>query len=48
MFKLLKRNGEGGVRFCERCGSVCDPSCLAQESRERAFEQVLRHGRWIA
>jgi hypothetical protein len=47
MFKLRKGEDKSEIRFCERCGSACDASCFEQESRERAFAQLLRHGRWV-
>lgn len=48
MFKLRKDKHESEILFCERCGSVCDPTCFAEQSRDRGFEELLRHGRWVA
>ena len=47
MFNPWKRNDPAEIRFCERCGSACDASCFEQESRQRALEQLMRHGRWV-
>lgn len=46
MFKLRNRDEETEVRFCERCESVCSPTCLAEASRQRAFDEMTRHGWW--
>jgi hypothetical protein len=42
MFKL--RTSTPVVEFCERCGSVCDRACRANQAREQARLAVLRHG----
>ena len=46
MFKL-KRNSPG-VEFCDRCGSVCDQACRANQAREQARLDVIRHGGRLA
>ena len=46
MFKLRRAKNESEIRFCERCGSVCDPVCLAEGSRQRAFDEMTRYGWW--
>ena len=46
MFKL-KRSAPS-VEFCERCGSVCDQSCRANQALEHARLNVLRHGTRLA
>lgn len=43
MFKL--RSKTPGVEFCERCGGVCDKACRANQAREQARLDVLRHGK---
>ena len=42
MFKL--KRGVPAVEFCERCGSVCDQACRANELREQTRLSVLRYG----
>ena len=46
MLKLLKRTGESGVEFCERCGSVCDAArrrnAIVEWARDRALLQGMR------
>ena len=32
----------GSVEFCERCGSVCDAGCRAEEQREQLRLEALR------
>lgn len=32
------------VDFCERCGSVCDNTCRADEAREQTRLRVLMNG----
>jgi hypothetical protein len=46
MFRLFKHSEHKQIGFCERCGSVCDPTCFAEESRQRAFDQLIRYGGW--
>jgi hypothetical protein len=35
---------EPAVEFCERCGSVCDRRCRADELVRETVDQVLRQG----
>jgi hypothetical protein len=44
MFKFRKTTSDGDIRFCERCGLVCDAGCFAEESRQRVFDQLVRSG----
>ncbi|MGZ4332727.1 MAG: hypothetical protein ACXVRJ_00420 [Gaiellaceae bacterium] len=44
MLRLFTRTRETVVRFCERCGSVCDSVCRADAIREHAQRQALAYG----
>ncbi len=36
MLKLVKKQKELTVEFCDRCARVCDASCRSSALRERA------------
>jgi hypothetical protein len=40
MFKLRKTPET--IDFCDRCGSVCDAACRANQVREHALDRGLR------
>jgi hypothetical protein len=42
LFSFTSR--ESHVDFCERCGSVCDSICRAQEAREQTRLRALING----
>ena len=46
MFKL--KRSIPNVEFCDRCGSVCDQACRANQALEQARLDVLRHTGRIA
>ena len=41
MRKLFEGTKEPTVRFCERCGEVCDAGCRRAAPRERTLLQWL-------
>ena len=41
MWKLFDGTKELAVRFCERCGEVCDAGCRRAALRERTLLQEL-------
>lgn len=32
------------IEFCERCAIACDATCIAENERDRIFENLLRYG----
>ena len=44
MLKLLKRTRVLTVKFCERCGLVCDAACRRNAIVERARDRALLQG----
>jgi hypothetical protein len=44
MLSWLKTSRKRAVEFCDRCGKVCDASCLAAAVRERALLRALKLG----
>ena len=43
--RLFNRNKSRlDVRFCERCGSVCDRACRANAARDQARLSMLSTG----
>ena len=44
MFKLKGKSTVEGAEFCERCSSVCDQACRANQAREHARLNTLHHG----
>jgi hypothetical protein len=32
------------IEFCERCATACDATCIAENERNRIFENLLRYG----
>jgi hypothetical protein len=47
MWKQRKSKAERAVRYCERCGRVCDVACRRSALRERALRQQMWVGPWV-
>ena len=44
MLTLFKTRKPRDVEFCDRCGRICDSTCLAKGVLARAREQALAAG----
>lgn len=42
---LFRRDkSEPRIELCERCAIACDATCIAENERNRIFENLLRYG----
>ena len=44
MVKLFRKRKPKSAEFCDRCGRVCDSTCLANGVLAQAREQALAAG----
>jgi hypothetical protein len=44
MFRFRRDPEPPDVRFCDRCASVCDRRCQADELRRQTLLQAFLHG----